>query len=59
MQLNPDIIISGLKGNFVEGIRLKDRSCFSVQYHPEAAPGPNDSNYLFDKFIESIKNFSS
>tara|TARA_B110000240_G_scaffold196199_1_gene247762 strand:- start:10860 stop:11969 length:1110 start_codon:yes stop_codon:yes gene_type:complete len=60
-ELNPDIIIthSHLNDNTVAGIKIKSKNCFSVQYHPEAAPGPNDSNYLFDKFIESIKNFSS
>ena len=60
-ELNPDIIIthSHLNDNTVAGIKIKSKNCFSVQYHPEAAPGPNDSNYLFDKFIESIENFSS
>ena len=44
-----------LNDNTVEGIRLKDRSCFSVQYHPESSPGPHDSRYLFDKFVNNIK----
>jgi len=39
----------------VAGIQLKDRSVFSVQYHPEASPGPEDSRYLFDQFLENIK----
>lgn len=38
----------------VAGMRMKSRNCFSVQYHPEASPGPHDSTYLFDEFIENI-----
>ena len=40
----------------IEGIRLKNKPAFSVQYHPEAAPGPHDSRYLFDQFIDSVKS---
>ena len=39
----------------IEGIRLKNKPAFSVQYHPEASPGPQDSQYLFDQFIKEIK----
>jgi len=43
-----------LNDGTVEGIRLKDKKAFSVQYHPEASPGPHDSRYLFDDFINMI-----
>jgi carbamoyl-phosphate synthase small subunit len=45
-----------LNDHTVAGIRMKNKNCFSVQYHPEASPGPHDSSYLFDQFIENIKN---
>jgi carbamoyl-phosphate synthase small subunit len=38
-----------------EGFRLKDRPVFSVQYHPEASPGPQDSHYLFQRFVELME----
>ena len=41
--------------NSIEGIELKNKPVFSVQYHPEAGPGPNDANYLFDEFYQNIK----
>ena len=40
----------------VEGLRVRDRPVFSVQYHPEASPGPQDSAYLFDRFLDLIEN---
>jgi carbamoyl-phosphate synthase small subunit len=41
-----------LNDDTIEGIRIKDRKAFSVQYHPEACPGPHDSRYLFDDFVQ-------
>lgn len=45
----------GLNDNVVEGLECLDIPAFSVQYHPEAAAGPHDSHYLFDKFISMIR----
>ncbi len=39
----------------IEGIRLRDQPAFSVQYHPEAAPGPHDARYLFDDFLAMMR----
>src|SRR5688572_28095591 len=44
-----------LNDNSIEGIRIKGKPAFSVQYHPESTPGPHDSRYLFDDFIDLIK----
>jgi carbamoyl-phosphate synthase small subunit len=44
-----------LNDNTIMGIRIKNKKAFSVQYHPEASPGPHDSRYLFDQFVEAIK----
>ena len=52
---NVEITHTHLNDNTVAGIKLKDKNCFSVQYHPEASPGPHDAEYLFDLFIENIK----
>ena len=45
-----------LLDNTIEGVECKKDRIFSVQYHPESAPGPQDSAYLFDKFINLMKN---
>ena len=45
-----------LNDDSIEGIRLKNKPAFSVQYHPESTPGPHDSRYLFDDFIKLIKD---
>ena len=44
-----------LNDQTVEGLRVKGRKAFSVQHHPEASPGPHDSRYLFDQFIDLMK----
>ncbi|MBK7434654.1 MAG: glutamine-hydrolyzing carbamoyl-phosphate synthase small subunit [Chitinophagaceae bacterium] len=56
VRANPNIEIThiNLNDDSIEGIRMKDRPAFSVQYHPEATPGPHDSRYLFDEFISLI-----
>lgn len=54
---HPEVEITHLHLNdgTVAGIRLKNKNCFSVQYHPEAGPGPHDAHYLFDEFLSNIK----
>ena len=44
-----------LNDDTIEGIRIKGKDAFSVQYHPEASPGPHDAAYLFDQFVDTIK----
>ena len=58
VKASPNVELTHLHLNdqTVAGIRRTDANCFSVQYHPEASPGPHDSRYLFDQFIENVKN---
>lgn len=44
-----------LNDESIEGIRVKNRKAFSVQYHPESSPGPHDARYLFDQFIHLMQ----
>lgn len=53
---NIEVTHVNLNDKSVEGIRLKDRPAFSVQYHPESTPGPHDSRYLFDEFIAMMSS---
>ncbi len=52
---NVEVTHVHLNDNTIMGIRVKGKKAFSVQYHPEASPGPHDSRYLFDEFIEMIR----
>jgi carbamoyl-phosphate synthase small subunit len=50
-----DVTHINLNDDTIEGIQVKGKPAFSVQYHPESSPGPHDSRYLFDQFIDVIK----
>lgn len=44
-----------LNDNTIEGLRVRDAKCFSVQYHPESSPGPSDAQYLFEEFFKLVE----
>ncbi|GHU66468.1 carbamoyl-phosphate synthase small chain [Clostridia bacterium] len=54
-----DMVVTHLNLNdgTVEGMRHKTLPVFSVQYHPEGSPGPNDSQYLFDRFVKMVREY--
>ncbi|MBU2997036.1 glutamine-hydrolyzing carbamoyl-phosphate synthase small subunit [Cellulophaga baltica] len=52
---NVEVTHVHLNDKTVAGIKMKDKNVFSVQYHPEASPGPHDADYLFDQFFDMIK----
>lgn len=56
-EAHPDLEITHthLNDHTVAGLKMKGKNVFSVQYHPEASPGPHDAHYLFDQFFEALK----
>ena len=60
-EAHPDVEVTHvcLNDGTVGGLAMKSKNVFSVQYHPEASPGPHDASYLFDEFIERIKSVKS
>ncbi len=51
---NIEITHINLNDNTIEGIRVKGKNAYAVQYHPESSPGPHDSRYLFDDFVKTL-----
>ncbi len=58
MPASAEVTHINLNDQTVEGVRVKDKDIFSVQYHPEASPGPHDSDYLFDEFVDSMRSLT-
>jgi carbamoyl-phosphate synthase small subunit len=58
LKKNIQITHQSLFDNSIEGIKLKNKPVYSVQYHPESNPGPQDSVYLFEEFISSMKKYA-
>jgi len=58
LKSNIQITHQSLFDNSIEGIKLKNKPVYSVQYHPESNPGPQDSVYLFEEFINSMKRYA-
>jgi len=56
---NVEITHRSLFDGTVEGLQVRNKPVFSVQYHPEASPGPHDADYLFDRFVEMIRTCSA
>ncbi|MEO1586702.1 MAG: glutamine-hydrolyzing carbamoyl-phosphate synthase small subunit [Bacteroidota bacterium] len=58
LEKSPNVVVThvNLNDDTVEGIRIRNRKAFSVQFHPEASPGPHDSHYLFDEFIQLMQS---
>lgn len=56
---NIEVTHINLNDNSIEGIRIKGKNIFSVQYHPESSPGPHDSRYLFDDFVRLLKEYKA
>ncbi|WNJ19005.1 glutamine-hydrolyzing carbamoyl-phosphate synthase small subunit [Pontibacter sp. G13] len=57
IERSPNVVVThvNLNDQTIEGIRVRNKKAFSVQFHPEASPGPHDSHYLFDQFLEMME----
>ncbi|TAE56391.1 MAG: carbamoyl-phosphate synthase small subunit [Bacteroidetes bacterium] len=56
IERSPNVVVThvNLNDHTIEGIRIRNKKAFSVQFHPEASPGPHDSHYLFDDFLRMM-----